>query len=108
MTDFIESNFIREVELLKALVRVPSDNPPGDCARHGEAAAKLFEGLGFKVDRHAVPAELVTSNAPLAITTRLLTVSVALPIEAEAASTVAPSSICSWLKELNGPTDSVP
>ena len=29
MSDFIERNFSREVELLKALVRVPSDNPPG-------------------------------------------------------------------------------
>ena len=38
MSDFIERNFSREVELLKAFVRVPSDNPPGDCARHGEAA----------------------------------------------------------------------
>ncbi|MEX2035982.1 MAG: hypothetical protein WEA28_12390 [Xanthobacteraceae bacterium] len=44
MADFVERNFSREVELLKALVRVPSDNPPGDCARHAEAAAKLFEG----------------------------------------------------------------
>ena len=32
MSDFIEANFPREVEFLKALVRVPSDNPPGDCA----------------------------------------------------------------------------
>ena len=68
MTDFIESNFIREVELLKALVRVPSDNPPGDCARHGEAAAMLFEGLGFKVERHAVPAELVKRHGMVSIT----------------------------------------
>ena len=68
MTDFIESNFIREVELLKALVRVPSDNPPGDCARHGEAAAKLFEGLGFKTERHAVPAELVKRHGMVSVT----------------------------------------
>ena len=68
MTDFIENNFAREVELLKALVRVPSDNPPGDCARHGEAAAKLFEGLGFKVDRHAVPAELVKRYGMVSVT----------------------------------------
>jgi acetylornithine deacetylase/succinyl-diaminopimelate desuccinylase family protein len=68
MSDFIERNFAREVELLKALVRVPSDNPPGDCARHGEAAAKLLEGLGFKVERHPVPAELVKKHGMVSVT----------------------------------------
>ena len=68
MSDFIERNFAREVELLKALVRVPSDNPPGDCARHGEAAAKLFEGLGFKVERHPVPAEFVKKHGMVSVT----------------------------------------
>ena len=55
MTGFIDANFPREVEFLKALVRVPSDNPPGDCAHHAEEAARLLEGLGFTVERHAVP-----------------------------------------------------
>jgi len=68
MSDFIERNFAHEVEILKALVRVPSDNPPGDCARHGEAAAKLFEGLGFKVERHSVPAELVKKHGMVSAT----------------------------------------
>jgi succinyl-diaminopimelate desuccinylase len=68
MSDFIGRNFSREVELLKALVRVPSDNPPGDCARHGEAAAKLLEGLGFKVERHPVPAELVKKHGMVSVT----------------------------------------
>jgi acetylornithine deacetylase/succinyl-diaminopimelate desuccinylase family protein len=62
MSDLVEQNFGREVEFLKALVRVPSDNPPGDCARHAEAAAKALEGLGFKVERHAVPADLVKKH----------------------------------------------
>jgi acetylornithine deacetylase/succinyl-diaminopimelate desuccinylase family protein len=68
MSDFIDRNFSREVEFLKALVRVPSDNPPGDCARHGEAAAKLLEGLGFKVARHPVPAELVKKYGMVSVT----------------------------------------
>jgi acetylornithine deacetylase/succinyl-diaminopimelate desuccinylase family protein len=59
MNDFIERSFYREVEFLKALVRVPSDNPPGDCAPHAEAAMRLLERLGFKVERHPVPADLV-------------------------------------------------
>ncbi len=56
------AEFDREVEFLRALVRVPSDNPPGDCARHAEEAAKLLEGLGFKVERHKVPDALVKAN----------------------------------------------
>ncbi|WP_018387836.1 hypothetical protein [Ancylobacter sp. FA202] len=39
----------REVDFLKALVRVPSDNPPGDCAPHAEIAGQLLEELGFEV-----------------------------------------------------------
>jgi acetylornithine deacetylase/succinyl-diaminopimelate desuccinylase family protein len=68
MPDFIDRNFAREVEFLKALVRVPSDNPPGDCARHGEAAAKLFERLGFKVERHRVPADVVERHGMTSVT----------------------------------------
>jgi acetylornithine deacetylase/succinyl-diaminopimelate desuccinylase family protein len=68
MTDFIERNFSRETDFLKALVRVPSDNPPGDCARHGEVAAVLLEGLGFKVERHFVPASLVKEHGMTSVT----------------------------------------
>ncbi|ADH89017.1 acetylornithine deacetylase or succinyl-diaminopimelate desuccinylase [Ancylobacter novellus DSM 506] len=48
-----------QVEFLKALVRVPSDNPPGDCAPHAEVAARLLEELGFTVERHPVPEPFV-------------------------------------------------
>lgn len=49
----------REVAFLKAVVRVPSDNPPGDCAPHAEITGQLLEELGFKVERHAVPEPFV-------------------------------------------------
>jgi succinyl-diaminopimelate desuccinylase len=68
VSDFIDKNFAREVEFLKALVRVPSDNPPGDCARHADAAAGLLEKLGFNVERHPVPAELVNKHGMVAVT----------------------------------------
>ena len=45
----------QQAEFLAELVKVPSDNPPGDCARHGARAAELLEGLGFQVERHPVP-----------------------------------------------------
>jgi succinyl-diaminopimelate desuccinylase len=51
------------VNMLAALVRTPSDNPPGDCAPHAERAAALLEGLGFHVERHRVPQDEVARNA---------------------------------------------
>ena len=39
------------------MVKVPSDNPSGDCAAHAEAAAPLLEAMGFTVERHPVPAD---------------------------------------------------
>jgi len=68
VTDFVDHNFSREVEFLKALVRVPSDNPPGDCARHAETAAKLYEALGFTVERHPVPAEVCAQHGMISVT----------------------------------------
>jgi len=44
-----------QVNFLAELVRMPSDNPPGDCAPHAARAAALLEELGFAVERHPVP-----------------------------------------------------
>lgn len=68
MTGFIDRNFRREADFLKALVRVPSDNPPGHCARHAEEAARLLEDLGFKVERHVVPEDLVKAHGMVSVT----------------------------------------
>jgi len=57
-----EQNFLSE------LVRVPSDNPPGDCAAHAEHTAALLEGLGFAVERHPVPADLAQSHGMISAT----------------------------------------
>jgi succinyl-diaminopimelate desuccinylase len=57
-----------QTDFLAALVRTPSDNPPGDCAAPAEAAAKLLEGLGFAVERHPVPAELCRQHGVISAT----------------------------------------
>ena len=49
-------------------MRVPSDKPPGDCAPHAEAAAKLLEAMGFAVERHAVPQDAVAANGMVSCT----------------------------------------
>jgi acetylornithine deacetylase/succinyl-diaminopimelate desuccinylase family protein len=57
IVDFIDRDFSRETGFLAELVKVPSDNPPGDCAPHAKRAKELLEGLGLKVEAHPVPAE---------------------------------------------------
>ena len=52
---FIETEREAEVGFLAELVKVASDNPPGDCLAHAERAATLLEGLGLEVERHPVP-----------------------------------------------------
>ncbi len=52
---FVDDQFARETEFLAELVKVPSDNPPGDCAAHAQRARQLLEQLGFKVEAHEVP-----------------------------------------------------
>ena len=57
-----------QARLLAELVKVPSDNPPGDCQAHGERAAVLLEGLGFAVERHPVPNDAVEAAGMIAAT----------------------------------------
>ena len=47
---FLQAERQRQTEFLAALVRAPSDNPPGDCAPHAALAASLLEGLGCQVE----------------------------------------------------------
>ncbi len=57
-----------QVDLLRQIVRVPSDNPPGDLAALGERVAELMTGLGFQVERHPVPADLCQANGMISAT----------------------------------------
>lgn len=64
----VDARWDDEVAFLRALVRQPSDNPPGDCAPHAAVTAGLLEGLGFSVERHAVPDEVVRAAGMLSCT----------------------------------------
>jgi succinyl-diaminopimelate desuccinylase len=68
LRDFLRAHQQAETQLLAALVREPSDNPPGDCARHAEVTAKLLEGLGLTVERHVVPTETVRAHGMVSAT----------------------------------------
>lgn len=58
----IDAHFDAETAFLAALVREPSDNPPGDCAPHAEYAAVLLEGMGYTVERHPVPRDYANAQ----------------------------------------------
>jgi OHCU decarboxylase len=66
--DFIQARREEQIAFLRELVRVPSDNPPGDCRPHAERAAALLEGLGFEVERHPVPEATVREAGMIAAT----------------------------------------
>jgi succinyl-diaminopimelate desuccinylase len=68
LVTLIDSTFPDQVKFLAELVRVPSDNPPGDCAPHARRTAQLLEGLGFTVERHEVPAADVQANGMISAT----------------------------------------
>ncbi|MDX6750105.1 ArgE/DapE family deacylase (plasmid) [Geminicoccaceae bacterium 1502E] len=59
---YLEEHREAQTRFLAELVKVPSDNPPGDCLPHAERAAELLAGLGFTVERHPVPEDLVRAN----------------------------------------------
>ncbi len=68
LDEAVNARFDEEVRFLAELVKVPSDNPPGDCAPHAVRAAELLEAMGFTVERHPVPADLVRANGMISAT----------------------------------------
>jgi succinyl-diaminopimelate desuccinylase len=65
---FVDKNFDRETAFLAELVKVPTDNPPGDCAAHAARARELLTGLGFEVEEHKVPPPLVAAAGMKSVT----------------------------------------
>src|SRR5262245_42450207 len=65
---FVDREFTRETAFLAELVKVASDNPPGDCASNAARARMLLEGVGFAVEAHPVPAELARAHGMISAT----------------------------------------
>ena len=64
----VDARFDAECSFLAELVKVPSDNPPGDCAAHARRAQELLVKLGFEVEAHPVPADEVRANGMISAT----------------------------------------
>lgn len=65
---FLDGERQAESRFLAELVKVPSDNPPGDCQPHAARTAELLEELGFIVERYPVPADVVRTNGMISAT----------------------------------------
>ena len=65
---WIDAQFDDEVRFLQALVRVPTDTPPGNNAPHAERTAELLKGFGFDAEKHPVPAAAVKEGGLESIT----------------------------------------
>ena len=52
---WIDAHFDEEVRFLQALVRVPTDTPPGNNAPHADLTAELLKGFGFEAEKYPIP-----------------------------------------------------
>ncbi|TAG36888.1 MAG: ArgE/DapE family deacylase [Polaromonas sp.] len=65
---WIDTHFDEEVQFLQALVRVPTDTPPGNNAPHAERTAELLSSFGFEAEKYPVPAAQVKDYGMASIT----------------------------------------
>ena len=64
---WIDAHFDEEVAFLQALVRVPTDTPPGDNAPHALHTAELLRAFGLEAEQHPVPAAQVAEQGMTSI-----------------------------------------
>ena len=74
MTDYekidnwIDAHFDEQVAFLQALIRVPTDTPPGNNAPHAERTSELLQAMGLDTEKHAVPQDEVRAAGLESIT----------------------------------------
>jgi acetylornithine deacetylase/succinyl-diaminopimelate desuccinylase-like protein len=69
---WVDTHFDAEVEFLRALVRIPTDTPPGDNAPHAAATLRLLAAMGFEAEAHPVPPADVQAAGLVSITNLVL------------------------------------
>jgi succinyl-diaminopimelate desuccinylase len=65
---WIDAHFDEQVRFLQALVRVPTDTPPGNNAPHAARTTELLAGIGYTAEQHPVPAAEVKAYGLESIT----------------------------------------
>ncbi len=69
---WVDAHFDEQVQFLQALIRVPTDTPPGNNAPHAERTAELLQGFGFDAEKHPVPQAEVLAAGLVSITNLLV------------------------------------
>ncbi len=71
LSGIVDRAFTAERDFLAQMVRIPTDNPPGDCAAHAEHTRSLLAAMGLPVQEYPVPPE-VTREAGMISATNLI------------------------------------
>ncbi len=69
---WVNQHFDEEVRFLQALVRVPTDTPPGHNAPHAERTAELLQAMGLEVQKFPVSPEMVHAAGLQSLTNLLV------------------------------------
>jgi len=69
---WIDTHFDEQVRFLQALIRVPTDTPPGHNAPHAQRTAALLQEFGLEVEEYPVPEAEVRAAGLQSITNLLL------------------------------------
>ena len=69
---WVDAHFDEEVRFLQALIRVPTDTPPGNNAPHAEETAALLKVFGFEAERYPVPQAEVEAAGLQSVTNLLV------------------------------------
>jgi acetylornithine deacetylase/succinyl-diaminopimelate desuccinylase-like protein len=64
----VDHRFAAERDYLAEMIRIPTDNPPGDCAAHARRTQALLEAIGLPVESHPVPSETVEAAGMISAT----------------------------------------
>jgi len=69
---WVNQHFDEEVRFLQALVRVPTDTPPGNNAPHAERTAELLRAMGLEAQKFPVPPEMAHAAGLQSLTNLLV------------------------------------
>ena len=69
---WVNQHFDEEVRFLQALVRVPTDTPPGNNAPHAERTADLLQAMGLEAQKFPVPSDMVHAAGLQSLTNLLV------------------------------------
>jgi len=69
---WVNQHFDEEVRFLQALVRVPTDTPPGNNAPHAERTAELLHAMGLEAEKFPVPPEMAQAAGLQSVTNLLV------------------------------------